>query len=412
LSSVEGIPERTKEIDTTNISLPNDRNAGLYVHIPFCVKKCPYCDFYSETDLLLRPRFKKALVAEMEMVSAEGLCFDTLYIGGGTPSIYGHDDIGQILDAAWQNFDVHPDSEITIEVNPGTTTIEHLKGYRAAGINRLNIGVQSFHQRHLDLLGRIHTSGEARQAVSEAYQAGFENIGLDLIYGLPDQSRADWIADLEQAVTLNSTHLACYILTYEKGTPLHGDLKSDRIQALPDDRVRALFETTIEFLEDNNFIQYEISNFARFSRDPAGHMSRHNLKYWTRAPYIGLGPSAHSFNKSQRSWNVGNLSRYLAAVESGQAPVADKEVLTVEQEMIEAIFLGLRMTQGIDLAGFRQTFGIDFIETFKDIITDLEKRNYIITDALHTALTRQGRAFLDSIVEMFVTRDLSNAKTA
>jgi oxygen-independent coproporphyrinogen-3 oxidase len=125
-----------------------------------------------------------------------------------------------------------------------------------------------------------------------------------------------------------------------------------------------------------------------------------------------LGPSAHSFNKSQRSWNVGNLSRYLAAVESGQAPVADKEVLTVEQEMIEAIFLGLRMTQGIDLAGFRQTFGIDFIETFKDIITDLEKRNYIITDALHTALTRQGRAFLDSIVEMFVTRDLSNAKTA
>jgi oxygen-independent coproporphyrinogen-3 oxidase len=202
------------------------------------------------------------------------------------------------------------------------------------------------------------------------------------------------------------------MLTYEKGTPLHGDLKSGRIQALPDDQGRALFETTIEFLEDNGFYQYEISNFARQATGPVNYISRHNLKYWTRAPYIGLGPSAHSFIKSQRFWNISSLRRYIAAIESGQTPMADKEVLTREQEIIEAIYLGLRMTQGIDLVWFRQRFGIDFIEAFKDVITELEKRNYIITDPSHTALTRRGNAFLDSIAEMFVTRDLSNAKTA
>jgi oxygen-independent coproporphyrinogen-3 oxidase len=346
------------------------------------------------------------------MVSAEGVRFDTLYIGGGTPSTYDHDEIGQIVEAARRHFDFLPDSEVTLEVNPGTITIEQLKGYRATGINRLNIGVQSFHQRHLDFLGRIHSPAEARKAIADAYGAGFKNIGLDLIYGLPNQSGADWLADLKQAVADNPTHLACYMLTYEKGTPLHGDLESGRIQALPDDQVRTLFETTIEFLEDNGYFQYEISNFARHARHPASHISRHNLKYWTRAPYVGLGPSAHSFSKSQRSWNVSNLSRYMAAIESGQAPMADKEMLTREQEMIEAIYLGLRMTPGIDLIRFQQKFGIDFIETYKDVISDLEKRNYIITDASHAALTPQGRVFLDSIAEMFVTQDLSNAKTA
>ncbi|MGD9349097.1 MAG: radical SAM family heme chaperone HemW [Desulfobacterales bacterium] len=392
--------------------LPNSQNAGLYVHIPFCARKCRYCDFYSETDLSFRPRFLDALMAEMELVSAEGLRFDTLYIGGGTPSTYDHDDIGQIVEAARRHFDFLPDPETTIEVNPGSATIEQLKGYRAAGVNRLNIGVQSFHQRDLDFLGRIHTPAEARKAITEAHRAGFRDIGLDLIYGLPEQSRADWLEDLKQAVANEPTHLSCYMLTYEKGTPLHGDLKSGRIQALPDDQGRALFETTIEFLEDNGFYQYEISNFARQATGPANYISRHNLKYWTRAPYIGLGPSAHSFIKSQRFWNISSLRRYIAAIESGQTPMADKEVLTREQEIIEAIYLGLRMTQGIDLVWFRQRFGIDFIEAFKDVITELEKRNYIITDPSHTALTRRGNAFLDSIAEMFVTRDLSNAKTA
>ena len=392
------------------MNLPISQNAGLYVHIPFCVKKCPYCDFYSQIDLSLKPRFLTSLMAEMEMVAAEGPSFDTLYMGGGTPSTYDHDEIGQIIEAARRHFDFLPDSEVTLEVNPGTITIEQLKGYRAAGINRLNIGVQSFHQRHLDFLGRIHSPAEARKAIADAYGADFKNIGLDLIYGLPDQSRADWIADLKQAVADNPTHLACYMLTYEKGTPLHGDLESGRIQALPDDQVRTLFETTIEFLEDNGYVQYEISNFARQARHPASHISRHNLKYWTRAPYVGLGPSAHSFSKSRRSWNVSNLSRYMAAIESGQAPMADQEVLTREQEMIEAIYLGLRMTPGIDLIRFRQKFGIDFSQAFKDVLADLVEKKVMKVDASYAALTRQGQAFLDSVASMLAAQDFSGAE--
>jgi oxygen-independent coproporphyrinogen-3 oxidase len=388
--------------------IPDNQNAGLYVHIPFCVKKCPYCDFYSETDLSLKPRFLNALMAEIEMVSAKGLHFDTLYIGGGTPSTYDDDDIGQIVGAVFRNFDYCPDSEITIEINPGTASIQQFKGYRAAGINRLNIGVQSFNQRHLGFLGRIHTCAEARKVLAEAYQAGFENIGIDLIYGLPDQSKADWIEDLKQAVASDPAHLACYILTYEERTPLHDELKSGRLHALPDEQARVLFETTIEFLEDNGYVQYEISNFARRAKDPASCISRHNLKYWTRTPYVGLGPSAHSFVQSQRSWNYSSLNRYLTTIESGQAPVAGKEVLTAEQEMIEAIYLGLRMTRGIDLIEFRKSFAVDFLETYRDIIADFEGRRYLTVGKDHCALTRRGRAFLDSISSAFVAKDVSD----
>ena len=385
-------------------------NAGLYIHIPFCERKCPYCDFYSVIDLALKPRFLKALIAEMELVSAEGLCFDTLYIGGGTPSVYGYNDIGQIVTAISRNFDLRPHAEISMEVNPGTVSIEQLKGYRKAGINRINIGVQSFYQKNLDFLGRIHSANEARSAVTEAQRAGFQNTGLDLIYGLPNQSKPDWLADLKQAVDYDPTHLSCYMLTYEKGTPLCSGLKGGQVQPLADDNVRTLFETTIEYLEDHRYVQYEISNFARIGNDGKPHISRHNLKYWTRVPYIGLGPSAHSFVEPQRYWNVSSVRSYLAAIESGRLPVAEKEVLSEQQQMIEAIYLGLRMTAGIDLAGFKAKYGIDFMKAFKAVITDLEERNYIEVKNSRCALTRRGRAFLDSITTMFVTRDVSDTE--
>lgn len=388
------------------MNLPNSQNAGLYIHIPFCVRKCHYCDFYSQTELSLKPRFLKALIAEMELVSAEGLSFDTLYIGGGTPSVYECNDIGQIVAAISQNFDCLPDSEITIEVNPASASLEQLKGYREAGINRINIGVQSFNQKNLDFLGRIHTTAEACKAIAEAHQAGFKNIGLDMIYGLPGQSEQVWQQDLEQATRYRPAHIACYMLTYEKGTPLHSDLKSGRVQPLSDDHVRVLFEATIELLEDNGYFQYEISNFARKEKDPATNISRHNLKYWTRAPFIGLGPSAHSFIKSQRYWNQLSVDRYLAAIESGRTPIAEREVLTAEQEMIETIYLGLRMTQGIDLVWFKQKFGIDFSQTFNDVVIELEKVNYLMLGPTHAALTRQGRVFLDSIAAMFIETDV------
>jgi oxygen-independent coproporphyrinogen-3 oxidase len=392
------------------MNLPYSQNAGLYIHIPFCVRKCPYCDFYSVTDLALKPRFLKALIAEMELVSAEGLCFDTLYIGGGTPSVYGDHDIGQIITAIFRNFDLRPDAEVTIEVNPATVSIRQLKGYREAGINRINIGVQSFYQQNLDFLGRIHSANEARNAVTDSQRAGFKNIGLDLIYGLPDQSKPDWLTDLQQAVDYDPTHLSCYMLTYEKGTPLYNGLKGGHVQPLADGNVRTLFETTIEYLEDHKYLQYEISNFARIGNDGKPHISKHNLKYWTLAPYIGLGPSAHSFVEPQRCWNVSSVGPYIAAIESGRLPVAEKEVLSEQQQMIEAIYLGLRMTAGIDLVGFKAKYGIDFIKAFKAVITDLEERNYIEVNNSRCALTRRGRIFLDSITTMFVIRDVSDTE--
>jgi oxygen-independent coproporphyrinogen-3 oxidase len=394
----------------TKMNLQYSQYAGIYIHIPFCVRKCPYCDFYSVTDSALQPRFLKALIAEMELVSADGLCFDTLYIGGGTPSVYGFNDIGQIVTAVFRNFDFQPDSEITIEVNPGTVSVDQLKGYREAGINRINIGIQSFYQKNLDFLGRIHTANEARKAVRDAQGAGFRNIGLDLIYGLPDQSKPDWLKDLKQAVEFDPDHLSCYMLTYEKGTPLYSNLENGRVQPLTEDNVRALFETTIDFLEDHKYFQYEISNFVRVGKDEIPHISRHNLKYWTLLPYIGLGPSAHSFVEPQRYWNVSAVDRYIEVIESGRLALSEGEVLSQEQQMIEAIFLGLRMTDGIDLGGFKEKFGINFIETYKEILSDLEKRDYIEVDQHNCALTRQGRIFLDSITQMFVSHDVLDAE--
>ncbi|MEJ2727782.1 MAG: radical SAM family heme chaperone HemW [Deltaproteobacteria bacterium] len=393
------------------MNLPYSQNAGLYVHIPFCLRKCPYCDFYSVTDLSLKPRFLKALMAEMGLISAEGLCFDTLYIGGGTPSVYGHHDIGKIVSAGFENFDLKPESEFTIEVNPGTVSIDQLKGYREAGINRINIGVQSFFQDNLDFLGRIHTAGEARSAVTEAQRAGFQNMGLDLIYGLPDQSEGDWLENLKSAVEYDPTHLSCYTLTYEKGTPFYNRLKDGRIQPLAEEKVRALFEATIDFLENHGYFQYEISNFARIGKNGRPHVSRHNLKYWTLVPYIGLGASAHSFSENQRYWNVSDVADYTAAIESGRLPEAGREELSREQQIIETIYLGLRTTAGIDLIGFGQKFGINFVKTFKEVLSVLAELNYLEIRNNRCALTRRARAFLDSIALMFVVRDVSEAES-
>ncbi len=381
----------------------NSANAGLYIHIPFCVRKCPYCDFYSATDLALKPRFLKALIAEMGRVSHGGLSFDTLYIGGGTPSVYESDEIDHIITNAFQSFKILADSEITIEVNPGTVTLEQLTGFRKSGINRLNIGVQSFQQKNLDFLGRIHSSDAARQTLYFARRAGFDKIGIDFIYGMPGQSKQDWLLDLQQAVDYQPAHLSCYMLTYENKTPMNRDLKHGRFQPLSEDRIRVLFETTIDFLEDNGYLQYEISNFAMTEEDREANVSKHNLKYWTRVPYMGLGPSAHSYIEPQRHWNIASLDQYIKEIESGGLPVAGRELLTIEQQKIEAIYLGLRMTRGIDLAFFKKKFGVDFRETFKEVTIVLEKDDYLQVTKSHCTLTRQGRAFIDSIPSMFIT---------
>lgn len=384
----------------------SDKIGGIYVHIPYCVRKCPYCDFYSGVDLASVPVFLESLAREMEMVGGTDQVFDSLYVGGGTPSILEPDSIAGILETAHRHFTIRTDLETTLEVNPGNISRKNLEEYRQAGVNRLNIGVQSFHQENLKFLGRIHSVEEAVACIESARQTGFDNIGLDLIYGLPGQDKKNWLSDLRRAIETETEHLSCYMLTCESGTPLSREVKSGRIQWPGDGAVRELFDTTIEFLTIHGFRQYEISNFARKIDDGLEpRYSRHNQKYWSFAPYIGLGPSAHSFISPERYWNHKSIENYVRQIKAGQLPIAEKEQLTREQMIMEAIFLGLRTTRGIDLIGFEKMFGLNFIKTYEGKIVDLGKDRLFNLTNTHCALTPKGMAYLDSIAAILTGQD-------
>ncbi|MEJ2655783.1 MAG: radical SAM family heme chaperone HemW [Desulfobacterales bacterium] len=382
--------------------------AGLYIHIPFCLKKCPYCDFYSVTDPSLQAPFLDALISEMALIEKNALIFDTLYIGGGTPSILDNVVLERIIETARQHFNILSEAEITLEVNPGTATLKRLKYYRKAGVNRINIGIQSFNPDHLCFLGRIHSARDAHTAVKWAQKTGYENIGLDLIYGIPGQTTASWLKDLQTAVELQPQHLSCYMLTYETGTPMHNDCQSRVFTPLPEHRVCELYETTVAFLDAHHYIQYETSNFALESIGKSGikstltHVSRHNMKYWNFAPYIGLGPSAHSFIPPYRFWNHSSVKKYIRELAAGRLACAEKELLNQEQRLIEAVYLGLRQNSGIFLDGFEKKFGISFKAEYAGIIAGLEEKGLIKLFPDRCALTLKGMLYLDSIAGMFV----------
>lgn len=373
-------------------------HTGLYIHIPFCKKKCRYCDFYSITDLSLRGPFINALDTEMRLASNHRIPVDTIYLGGGTPSVLDADQIRYILESCRRYFDLRPDAEITMEVNPGTIN-KHLIGeYRLAGVNRLSIGIQSFQARGLLFLGRMHSPDDASRALKEAKCAGFENISIDMIYGIPSTLLSDWKIDLEKAIQFQPDHLSCYMLTIEPGTPLFADLQNNLFQPVSERDACIMFEATRRILSDAGYIQYEVSNFAR---SPA-YYSRHNMKYWTFKPYIGLGPSAHSLNANQRYWNKQSVREYINDLGRGRRPVKDKEVLSFEQQMIEALFLGFRQTTGVDIGWFNQTFDIDFQRMFASTIQALSQNGCIELSKSRCRLTPKGLRLLDSIVDAFV----------
>jgi len=383
-------------------------DAGLYIHIPFCVKKCPYCDFYSITDRSLHPAFMDALISEMRMTRDPNLTFDTLYMGGGTPSVLDAKTIAKIIETACQSYEILPHAEITLEVNPGTVSLKQFEEYRFFGVNRVNIGVQSFDPVNLQFLGRIHSGRDAHAALTWAQKAGFENLGLDLIYGIPNQTKKTWLMDLKLAVESKPQHLSCYILSFEPGTPLYRDRQEGRLKPLAESQVCELFETTLEFLSDHGYIQYEISNFARESMNSSGlktdgdNRSRHNMKYWKFVPYIGLGPSAHSFLEPKRYWNCADVKKYIQDLNAGRLPRAGEERLSTEQLMIEAIYLGLRQTKGILIDVFDKKFGVNFKAIFEEIIANLEARGLIVLSQNRCALTSRGMLYLDSIAAMFM----------
>jgi oxygen-independent coproporphyrinogen-3 oxidase len=371
---------------------------GIYIHIPFCVRKCRYCDFYSVTDESLRDPFVRALVKEIEGAKVFQEPPDTLYFGGGTPSVLEPDAISTILDAARGRFSLPDGAEVTLEVNPGTVTRDSLRAYRDAGVGRLNIGVQSFDDRILSFLGRCHSSQEARQAIAWAREAGFDNVGLDLIYGVPDQTLENWWEALKAGLAYSPEHFSCYMLTYEPGTPLDRLRASGHVEPMDEDSAAAFFDTTMGVLANAGYGHYEISNFAR----QPGLRSRHNQKYWDHTPYLGFGPGAHSFSDGERRWNVSDVSGYMARLESGQSPVDDMEILTPEQLMVETIYLGLRTGDGIDLAGFEERFAVPFQGLFTSLVSLLEDEGLIAMADGRCALTRRGMRFHDFITARFV----------
>ena len=376
-----------------------EERAGLYVHIPFCLKKCRYCDFYSVTDLSLEKPFVHALKQEMRQKSRLGGSFDTLYLGGGTPSILQDAHLASIMEEALTCFDFEKNREVTIEVNPGTVTRSKLDFYLQTGIERLNIGIQSFTDSNLAFLGRSHTALTALMAVNQAREAGFANIGLDLIIGLPGQERTGLQADLECALSFQPEHLSCYMLSYEPRTPLDQMRKRGRVTPLEEDRVGDLYEFLSGFLEEQGYEHYEISNFAR--RDPGSshppHRSRHNQKYWNHTPYIGVGPAAHSFIRPRRFWNGKNLRVYMDALTKGLSPMAEEEILSPQQELMEAVALGLRTQEGIGFDDFRKRFGVDLQQIVEKEALPLKEAGRLSFDDEHLWLTRKGFLIADAV---------------
>jgi oxygen-independent coproporphyrinogen III oxidase len=378
-------------------SLPTSA-AGIYIHIPFCKRKCPYCDFYSVTDLGKMVSFVRSAEREIQMVNASLPLVDSIYLGGGTPSLLDAENVFVLLNSVRQKFAVSNDLEITIEVNPGTITLDKLTGYRKAGVNRINIGIQSFQDAYLTSLGRIHTAREAIACFELSRKAGFENIGIDLIYGIPGQTARMWKKDLETAIMLSPEHISCYQLSYEPGTPMTTNLEKGTIHAIPNNLSAILFELTDRLFKEAGYLHYEISNYAI----SLSTRSRHNLKYWSYASYIGIGPSSHSFYNNRRSWNLRSVDAYIDRIESGQNSCESEEILDSKQQMIETIYLGLRCANGICIDDFEKRFAVDFQIRFGKLIFMFESEGFMNCMDGFCRLTLKGMLVLDSIVERFI----------
>jgi oxygen-independent coproporphyrinogen-3 oxidase len=320
-----------------------DEAAGLYIHVPFCKTKCPYCDFYSVTDLTLVEEWLSALTREMEFYKDTFNTFDTLYLGGGTPTVLNNTVLASLFRELCKKFSFKDNAEITVEANPDDVTLEKLELLKELGVNRLSIGVQSFNDEELTFLKRRHSLKGVEEALGRMKKVGFKNFGIDLIYGLPRQTVASWMASLRKALTFGPTHLSCYQLTLEKSTPFGKMENQGKFKVCSEKQGRNFFITTSKLLEQNGFIHYEISNFSKGRI----YRSRHNCKYWHHNPYLGLGPAAHSFQNGMRWWNHRSIKRYCTDLQKGLLPLEESETLTSEQLRLEKLFLGLRTNEGI-----------------------------------------------------------------
>lgn len=368
----------------------------LYIHIPFCLKKCIYCDFYSVSDSkFIIGAYMTALCKELEMRKEYIGKLCGIYIGGGTPSILKEKDIATIMDKIRSTCHISAAAEITSEANPGTLTESGIKGMLNAGINRISIGVQSLRDKELSLLGRMHDAAEAIAAVTTARKGGFGNISLDLIYGIPGQDLISWKRTLQKIVSLYPEHISAYELTPEKNTVLYEQLEKGRLHLPDEDEVAEMYYTAIDILTEAGYKHYEISNFAL-----PNLQCRHNLNYWDRGEYLGIGAGAHSFLNGRRISNICDVRQYIHDVELGALPIAEETLLTRREEIEETLFLGLRKTDGFDI----ELIPADITEHLKEALDDLAHQGLLDLSGGHIKLTRKGLIICNSVIVRLMLR--------
>ncbi len=369
---------------------------GIYIHIPYCYSKCGYCDFYSIIRLTDKNDFIVALTAEINQRCKEINDLPTsIYFGGGTPSMLSLDDFKRIFDSLRTHFDFSAVKEITVEVNPDDVTLSFIEGLAKLGVNRISMGIQSFNNRLLKFMNRRHNNVQAVNAVKNIKDAGISNISIDLIYGIPGMQQSEWVDSIEQAIALNVPHISAYHLTFEPNTPFYKRLQNQEIQEINDEDSVTQYQTLVDVLKQNGYIDYEISNFCKPNFE-----SKHNSNYWTGNSYLGLGPSAHSYHKNVRRWNISDLTTYITKIESNE-PIFENESLSENDVYNETIMLSLRTKRGLNLEAFTGQYSQKYQDYFNDILKcKLSSKEVIIQNGF-LSVTDKSKFLTDKIISDF-----------
>lgn len=372
--------------------------AGIYLHIPFCRKRCHYCDFFKSTDLSQKARLLEGLKKELESRSLELTSeeINTIYLGGGTPSVLLVDELKSLLDTIFLNYKVSSEAEITMEANPDDLSQAVLSFIREIGFNRLSMGIQSFSEQDLKLMNRRHGVMQAIQSVKWAKTAGFRNISIDLIYGLPNQTLEEWERNVQVAVQLDVQHVSAYNLTYHEGTVFYDQLKKGILKELPDELSLQQFEILIRTLKDAGFEHYEISNFCK-----PGFYSKHNSSYWKNQKYLGVGPSAHSFDLVSRRWNVSSIGAYLDGIENSK-PYSESEILTEQDRYNDYIITGLRTIWGVSEELIKSEFSAAYLDHFQKVSEKYLQSGKVIRTTEKVSLSPEGLFISDQIMADFM----------
>lgn len=366
--------------------------SGIYIHIPFCKQACHYCDFHFSTSMKKKEEMVLALAKEMELRKDEfqNEEVETIYFGGGTPSVLSIDDIRFLINSVYQNYNVIENPEITLEANPDDLDEETILQFANSPINRLSIGIQSFFEDDLQLMNRAHNLEEAKKCLAFATQH-FDNISIDLIYGMPNMSNEKWLQNIETALSFNIPHISSYALTVEPKTALHKMIKSGSISNIDDDLAQQHFHILIDKLQENGFVHYELSNFGK-----PDYFSKNNTAYWLGKKYIGIGPSAHSFNGKSRSWNVSNNLLYLKAIAENKVP-SEIEILSKTDQYNEYIMTGLRTIWGVSLERIETEFGSSYLEYLHQQAEKYISDNLLTVENNILKTTKKGKFLSDGI---------------